>query len=128
MLDIFGFEKFEVNSLEQLCINYANEKLQAQFIEALVASQRAEYEAEGIGGGSIDFPDNSMQLRLSRARLVYSHFLTRCNPFQRAPMSNTSRRCMISLARSNAMRSRRPRSLAGAAQEEEVARKRLSGG
>lgn len=52
-----------------MCINFANEKLQAQFIEALVASQRAEYEAEGIASGTIDFPDNSDVLRLLEGKV-----------------------------------------------------------
>lgn len=49
--------------------SFANEKLQAQFISALVASQRAEYEAEGIDGGKLVFPDNSEQLRLLEGRV-----------------------------------------------------------
>ena len=60
VLDIFGFETFNINTFEQLCVNYANEKLQQQFNESMFKVQQEEYREERIRGeGVADFPDNS---------------------------------------------------------------------
>ena len=48
VLDIYGFEVFESNGFEQLCINYVNEKLQQIFIEFTLRAEQDEYAAEGI--------------------------------------------------------------------------------
>jgi len=68
LLDIFGFESFLVNRFEQLCINYANEKLQQKFTEDIFRSVQKEYEAEGIALAEIWFDDNTDVLDLIEGR------------------------------------------------------------
>ena len=64
MLDIFGFESFETNSFEQLCINFANEKLQALFTRAVFKETIAAYEADGINAADITFKDNAALIEM----------------------------------------------------------------
>ncbi|RHY38754.1 hypothetical protein DYB38_004890 [Aphanomyces astaci] len=64
ILDIFGFENLVMNGFEQLCINYANERLQAQFNDLVFAKEQRMYQAEGIEWKYIDYPDNAPCLRL----------------------------------------------------------------
>lgn len=64
VLDIFGFEHFSKNSFEQICINYANEKLQDHFNFAIFKSEKEVYEEEGIAWTFKDYPDNSERLEL----------------------------------------------------------------
>eukprot|EP00754_Rhynchopus_humris_P021078 Rhum_TRINITY_DN14724_c1_g2::Rhum_TRINITY_DN14724_c1_g2_i1::g.111735::m.111735/K10357/MYO5; myosin V len=64
LLDIFGFEDFEVNSFEQLCINLANESLQNHYNAYIFERDMDECRAEGIDVTSVEFPDNEPCLRM----------------------------------------------------------------
>lgn len=64
ILDIFGFEVFELNSFEQLCINYANEKLQYHFNEVIFNEETLMYKSEGVPTEEVVFEDNADCVKL----------------------------------------------------------------
>ena len=68
VLDIYGFEIFENNSFEQLCINYVNEKLQQIFIELTLKKEQEEYAQEQIQWTPIQYFNNKIVCDLIEAK------------------------------------------------------------
>ncbi|CAI2315989.1 unnamed protein product [Caenorhabditis sp. 36 PRJEB53466] len=70
ILDIFGFEDVgaQCNSFEQLCINYANEKLQSYFNQHIFQFEQEEYLKEGISWTNIEYTDNTECVQLFQSK------------------------------------------------------------
>nr|CAI5863964.1 unnamed protein product [Callosobruchus analis] len=68
VLDIAGFEFFTVNSFEQFCINYCNEKLQQFFNERILKYEQELYKKEGLGVPEITYVDNQGCIDLIEAK------------------------------------------------------------
>jgi myosin heavy subunit len=64
LLDIFGFENFKHNSFEQLCINFANEKLQQFFLTCVFKTEEELHVKEGVPWKDIEFADNQPCIEL----------------------------------------------------------------
>jgi myosin heavy subunit len=68
LVDIFGFESFEVNRFEQLCVNYVNEKIQHRYVQDNLRRCKAEYKKEGIELFDYKLIDNTPVLDLLEGR------------------------------------------------------------
>ena len=78
ILDIFGFEVFDKNGLEQLCINYTNEKLQNLFNQTVISNEQILYQREGVSWNNIRYPDNKACIKMFESRGLFSILNDEC--------------------------------------------------
>lgn len=62
-LDIYGFERLQTNSFEQLCINLANERLQQFFVEEVLEAEQKTYAEESLNIKDLQLPDSGPVVR-----------------------------------------------------------------
>ena len=70
VLDIFGFENFDVNSFPQLCINFTNESLHNLFIEHVFKLEQEVYVREEVEWNFVSYEDNQHVIDLIAKRPV----------------------------------------------------------
>merc|ERR1719499_2092312 len=70
VLDVFGFENFKYNSLEQFCINFTNEKLQEFFNYHIIAAEQEEYIRESVVWTEIEVPSSKQMLDLVEKKIT----------------------------------------------------------
>jgi len=58
ILDIYGFERLQRNSFEQVCINLANERLQQYFVENVLKAEQSMYTREGLAWLDVEVSDS----------------------------------------------------------------------
>ncbi|GAW82149.1 myosin A [Plasmodium gonderi] len=80
MLDIFGFEVFKNNSLEQLFINITNEMLQKNFIDIVFERESKLYIEEGISTSVLNYTSNKpvIDLLCERGKSILSYLEDQC--------------------------------------------------
>lgn len=80
MLDIFGFEIFKENSLEQLLINITNEFLQKNFVDIVFEKENKLYRDEGVSAADLVFTDNKAVINalIGRSGSVFSALSDAC--------------------------------------------------
>ena len=103
VLDIFGFEVFRHNSFEQLCINYANEKLQLFFDACVFGEELRTYEEEGVPFAHVQFEDNARCVALFDGRPVnlFSLLDDECQGGEGARDDRFGAKCAATFARKN---------------------------
>lgn len=83
VLDIFGFEHFDTNGYEQFVINYANEKLQSEFVRDIFQMEKQEYDNEGLSI-QIEYSDNQASIDLIESKAGIMPLLNEESRFPKA--------------------------------------------